>query len=230
MNSVDQKLELLRKVLKMEQFKASSLLDVISELFSDETSIAVSDTDKYIYYRPSKRIDLKIKPGDSIKEGTITHKALADKQKVSEFIHRDVFGTPYYGMAVPLLDEGKIEGCVTAIFPTLTSGKSVVTVKINDGWVPLPFSKIMYIEANDRKTYVHGEEYSGTHKYTVNEFDFLLPKDDFVRCHRSYIVNVNQIQEIYPDTHSTFLLVMKNQEKIPVSQSYASYFRKLLGF
>ncbi|MEI2435280.1 LytTR family DNA-binding domain-containing protein, partial [Priestia megaterium] len=43
-------------------------------------------------------------------------------------------------------------------------------------------------------------------------------------------VNVTQIQEIYPDTHSTFLLVMNNGEKIPVSQSYASYFRKLLGF
>jgi hypothetical protein len=230
MNTGDKKQNLSRKVLEMEQFKTSSLLDVMSELFSDEASIAVSDTNEYIYYRPSKRINLKIKPGDSIKEGTITYKALANKQKVSEFIQRDVFGVPYYGMAVPLLDEGKLEGCVTAIFPALTSSKSVVTVKINDGWVPIPFSKVMYLEANDRKTYVFAEEYSGTHKYTLNEFDFLLPKDYFVRCHRSYIVNVNHIQEIYPDTHSTFLLVMKNGAKIPVSQSYASYFRKLLGF
>ncbi|MBO1915005.1 LytTR family transcriptional regulator DNA-binding domain-containing protein, partial [Microvirga sp. 3-52] len=38
------------------------------------------------------------------------------------------------------------------------------------------------------------------------------------------------IKEIFPDTHSTFVLAMDDETKIPVSQSYASYFRKLLGF
>ena len=52
----------------------------------------------------------------------------------------------------------------------------------------------------------------------------------FIRCHRSFIVNVHHIKEIFPDTHSTFVLAMANGEKISVSQSYASYFRKLLGF
>ena len=93
----------------MKPFKASALLDVISELFSDEASIAVSDLETYVYYRASKRINLKISPGDQIKKGTITYKALERKQKVSEFIHRDVFGTPYYGMAVPFLDEGDVK-------------------------------------------------------------------------------------------------------------------------
>ncbi len=44
----------------MEDITLSSLLDVIGELFSD--------TKEYIYYRPSKRIDLKISAGDPIKE------------------------------------------------------------------------------------------------------------------------------------------------------------------
>ncbi len=214
----------------MTPFNMNSIFDAIGELFSDETSIAVANTDEYIYYRPSKRINLKIKKGDPIKEGTITYKALTGKQKISEFIDRDLFGVPYYGMAVPLFHEGKLEGCVSAIFPTLTNGKSVVTVKYNDGWVPVPFPEVMYLEASDRKTHVVAEKLSGTHKYTINEFDFLLPKDYFVRCHRSFIVNVNYIKEIYPDTHSTLLLIMKNETKITVSQSYTSYFRKLLGF
>jgi hypothetical protein len=214
----------------MEQFKIDSIFEAMGELFSDETSFAVSNTTEYIYYRPSQRIDLKIKKGDPIKEGTITHKALAGKQKISEFIDRDLFGVPYYGMAVPLVDEGKLEGCVSAIFPTLTTGKSVVTVKHNDGWVPVPFPEVMYLEASERKTHVVTEKLSGTHKYTLNEFEFLLPKDYFVRCHRSFIVNVNHIKEIFPDTHSTLVLIMKNQTKIAVSQSYSSYFRKLLGF
>ncbi|MGG2093351.1 LytTR family DNA-binding domain-containing protein [Bacillus sp. S13(2024)] len=214
----------------MEDITLGLLLDVVGEVFSDEISIAVSNTKEYIYYRPSKRIDLKISVGDLIKEGTIAHKALVTKQKVSEFINRDVFGIPYHGMAVPFFNNGELEGCVTAIYPALTDGKSVVTLKTMDGWVPIPFSEVIYLEAKDKKTYVNAEELSGTHKYSLQEFEYLLPRDSFIRCHRSFIVNVNHIKAIYPDTHSTFLLSMDNGERVPVSQSYASYFRKLLGF
>ncbi len=51
----------------MEDKTLGLLLDVVGELFSDEISIAVSNTKEYIYYRPSKRIDLKISAGDPIK-------------------------------------------------------------------------------------------------------------------------------------------------------------------
>lgn len=76
--------------------------------------------------------------------------------------------------------------------------------KTTDGWIPVPFSKVMYLEAKDKKTYVNAEELTGTHKYSLQEFEYLLPKDSFIRCHRSFIVNVNHIKAIYPDTHSTF--------------------------
>ncbi|WP_409304170.1 LytTR family DNA-binding domain-containing protein [Peribacillus sp. SCS-155] len=214
----------------MDSITVVSLLDVIGELFSDEISIAVSNTTEYIYYRPSKRIDLKIRPGDRVREGTIAYKALATNQKVSEFINRDVFGVPYHGMAVPFLHEGKLQGTVTAIYPALSDGKSVVTIKTQDAWIPIPFSDVVYLEAKDKKTYVFSAEQSGTHKNSLQEFEYLLPKDYFIRCHRSFIVNVNHIKEIYPDTHSTFLLYMDNGDRVPVSQSYSSYFRKLLGF
>ncbi len=209
---------------------AETLIDLISELFSDETSIALSDTEKYVYYRPSKRINLKIKPGDPVVEGTIAYKALNSKQKVSEYIDRDIFGVPYYGMAVPYEVEGEVAGCVTAIFPTLTNAMSVITIKSEDRWVPTPFSDIVYIEAKNRQTYVIGEHTTGTHKYTLNEFDFFLPRDRFIRCHRSFIININHIKEIYPDTHSTFVLKMTDGSSVPVSQTHSSYFRKLLGF
>lgn len=215
---------------QMDNFTIAPLLDVIGELFSDEISIAVSNTAEYIYYRPSKRIDLKIRSGDIVKDGTIAHKALISGQKESEFIDRDVFGVPYHGMAVPLHHNGTLEGCVTAIYPAFTDGKSVVTIKTEDGWVPIAFEKVIYLEVKNRKTYVYTEGFVGTHKNTLQEFEYSLPRESFVRCHRSFIVNVSHVKEIHPDTHSTFLLAMKNGTTIPVSQSYASYFRKLLGF
>ncbi|WP_188207897.1 LytTR family DNA-binding domain-containing protein [Alkalibacillus aidingensis] len=213
----------------MEPLKMTTLLDLIGELLSDETSIALSDTDQYLYYLPSKQIDLKIKSGDPILKGTITYKALQMKQKVSEYIDRDVFGVPYYGMAVPYKDQGEVKGCVTAIFPTLTNAMSVVSIKMDDIWVPTPFDEVVYIEAKQRKTYIVSQKHMGTHKYTLNEFDYFLPRDSFIRCHRSFIVNVNHIDEIYPDSHSTFTLKMVDGSIIPVSQSHSSYLRKLLG-
>ena len=214
----------------MEKLSIISLLDVIGELFSDEVSIAVSTIDEYIYYRPSKRIDLKIKPGDKVKEGSIAQKATTSKQKVSEFVNRDVFGVPYHGMAVPFELNGKLEGCVTAIYPALTDGKSVVTIKTLDGWKPIPFDDVIFLEVKNRKTYVVSPSIVGTNKNTLQEFEYTLPRDHFIRCHRSYIVNVHHITDIYPDSHSTFILEMSNGSKVPVSQSYSSYFRKLLGF
>lgn len=208
----------------------ASLLDVMGELFSDEVSIAVSNMEEYIYYRRSKRIDLKIQPGDPIKEGTIAYKAISTKQKTSEFIDRSIFGVPYHGMAVPYYENDEIAGCVMAIYPAFTDGKSVVTVRTEDGWKPIPFHDVKYLEARDRKTHVISDKYVGTHKNTLQEFEYILPRELFVRCHRSFIVNVHHIDEIFPDTHSTLLLSMTGGEKIPVSQSYSSYFRKLLGF
>lgn len=214
----------------MDMLNLNALLDVLGELFSDEISIAVSNKTEYIYYLPSKRIDLKIQKGDLVKEGTIAFKALAEEQKVSEFINRDLFGVPYHGMAVPFYNEGKLEGCVTAIYPAFTDGKSVITVKTTDGWIPTPFENVQYVKVNDRKTYIITKIFTGTHKNTLQEFEYILPRESFVRCHRSFIVNVNHIREIFPDTHSTFILEMNDGTKIPVSQSYASYFRRLLGF
>lgn len=214
----------------MERLRLGSLLDVVGELFSEEVSLAVSNSEEYIYYRPSKRVDLKIQPGDLLKEGTIAYKAVLSRQKVSEFIDRDVFGIPYHGMSVPFFHEGALQGSVTAIYPALTNGKLVVTIKTDDGWVPVPFSQVIYLEAKDKKTFVYADKHSGTHKYSLHEFEFLLPKEYFIRCHRSFIVNVNHIKEIFPDTHSTFVLSMSNGDQVHVSQSYSSYFRRLLGF
>lgn len=81
---------------------------------------------------------MKISAGDPIKEGTIAHKAMVTKQKVSEFINRDIFGIPYLGTAVPFLYNENLEGCLVAIYPALTDGKSVVTLQNQSGLLELP--------------------------------------------------------------------------------------------
>lgn len=215
----------------MDKSLISSIIEIVSDL-PGEASIAVSDDQQFLYYKPSKKIDLKIQPGDRIKEGTVTYQAITHHQKISQNIDSTVFGVPYYGLSYPILEAGTSKGCVTAILPAKPPKKSppFVTVKIKDHWTPVPFDQILYLETQNRKTLVKSEKGEGFHKFTLNDFESFLPEDIFVRCHRSYIVNIQFIADIYPDSHSTFLLMMKDGTKIPVSQGYASYFRKLLAF
>jgi two-component system response regulator LytT len=218
------------EVNRMDTVAIPSIASVIAELFPNDMSIAVSDANQFIYYKPSKAIDLNIQPGDKIKEGTVTYQALTARQKLSAHVDASVFGVSYFGMSVPIFEQGQAKGCITAILPSKPAQLSFLTVKTSDRWIPVPCEKIIYLEAQNRKTKVKTAQIEGFHKCNLSELEFMLPQDGFMRVHRSYIVNVNEIQEIHPDSHSTFLLIMKDQSKIPVSQTYASYFRKALYF
>jgi two-component system LytT family response regulator len=223
----------------METSSVLSIVKAISDVFPQEASIAIADKSKFIYYQPSRAIDLKIKPGDFIVEGTLTRKALQYKQKVEQYLENSVFGVPYYAMSTPIFHEGDAQGCITAIFPPTASPVSpklprhhFLIGKAEDRWLPIPLHEIHFIESDKGKTYLYTERGIYVNKYSLVELERLLPLDRFIRCHRAYIINVHSIDEIHPDFHSTFMLIMNDpaRTRVPVSQKYASSFRRLLGF
>lgn len=216
----------------MDPTTVSLLMDGLRALLPEETSIAVSNRHTFIFYQPSKHIDLKIRPGDTVDENTITFNAIQQQKKVCGTKDSSLFGIPYYGTSIPLTKDGVTTGAITTVSPPervqLTT--SFLTAKTADCWLPIRFEDITYLEARNRKTYVHSAAENSTHRLNLSELASSLPKAIFVRCHRSYIVNLNHIKEIHPDSHSTFLLIMKDDAKIPVSQSFSSHFRKLMNF
>ncbi|AGT33230.2 LytR family transcriptional regulator [Geobacillus genomosp. 3] len=221
----------LQEVGDMDSLLVSAIRQVVNEWFPVEASLVISDDRRYIYYQPSRQIDLKIRPGDEIKPDSVTYKALVIRRKIEEQKDSRVFGVPYFGVSVPILEDGVPKGCVTAVWPKKPLlATSYLTIRTMDRWVPVPFDAVVYLEAQNRKTFVKSMHVGGHHKYNLTELEFSLPADRFIRCHRSYIVNVEYIAEIQPDSHSTFLLVMKDGSKVPVSQTYASHFRRRLGF
>ncbi|MEC1613070.1 LytTR family DNA-binding domain-containing protein [Bacillus mojavensis] len=68
--------------------------------------------------------------------------------------------------------------------------------------------------------------------YSVNDtlvvIEKKLPEPDFLRVHRSFVVNTEYIKEIQPWFNSTYNLMMKDGSKIPVSRTYAKELKKLL--
>ncbi|MGM8212403.1 LytTR family DNA-binding domain-containing protein [Virgibacillus sp. W0430] len=212
--------------------KIPTLINSFYNLFPGEKSIAVSDSTSFIYFKPSRSIDLNICINDPIKKEPVTYQAIQTQKKVAAQIDDSSFSTPYYGVSVPIIENDHLKGAMTAFFPQELNDLTppFLTVKTTDKWLPIHLKHIIYMEAQNRKTHILSMVGKGTHRNNLSELEFVLPKDMFIRCHRSYIVNLHQIKEIHPDSHSTFSLVMKDDSRVPVSQSYAKNFRKRFGF
>jgi len=216
----------------VEKLTISSLINILEEIVPNDASIAIADDKRFIDYYPSEYVDLNIRPGDEIDKETVTYKALTNQKKVSEFKDDRLFGMPYYGISVPLLSNGEPKGCITTILPHRQNyfPTEMLTIRTTDRWTPVRFSEVIVLEALQRRTKVQTINKAGNHRYNLTKLEFMLPSDIFIRCHRSYIVNINHIVEIHPDSHSTFMLIMKNDIRVPVSQTYARNLRRLLHF
>ena len=90
-----------------------------------------------------------------------------------------------------------------------------ITVKSGDTIIHFPFSSLTYVEVNGKHLYFNltdktVQEVSGTLK---NYEELLLSRSEFVRTHRSYIVNMLQIKELSPSGIITF-----SEKNVPVSR------------
>jgi two-component system LytT family response regulator len=105
-----------------------------------------------------------------------------------------------------------------------------VVAKTRNTIVVLPAHQINYIEAQDDYVmiYVNGAHY--LKQKTLNFYEKHLDPKDFLRVHRSYIVRLDQIAKIEPYEKSTYLLILKNGERVPVSRSGYSRLKEVLDY
>lgn len=216
----------------VDQQTVQTILRNYFRLFPNADSIAISDTSKYIYYEPSVHLDLHIKPGDQVPKNSTTYEAIQKQRRVKEVMEHEEEDVLYRSISEPIITKGEVIGAMTAIYPLHISLSHLpyLTIRTQDRWVPIHLKDIVFLEASNRKTHISSRKYKGTHRDNLSELEAKLPAENFIRCHRSYIINLHQINEIHPDSHSTFILRMTDGSRIPVSQSYSKRFRKLLGF
>lgn len=76
-----------------------------------DTGFALTDREKYIMYSPSKKLDLKISPGTSLRAGTAVVRAMEENRRVVIRGDKATFGIPYIAMAHPITTEnGEVVG------------------------------------------------------------------------------------------------------------------------
>lgn len=93
----------------------------------------------------------------------------------------------------------------------------------------IPVSSISYLEAADDYVKIHCTSGVFLKNKTMNFFEQTLPSDDFVRTHRSYIVNVKEVTKIEPYEKESYLAVLRSGEKLPVSLKGYAKLKLVLG-
>ena len=214
----------------MEQLKQYSLL--MEEWVPKDASIAIAAGDQYIYYQAGGH-DLHLKAGQKIQSNSIADLVLKKGCRTEAVLEDVLFQVPYYGIGYPIEINGEKAALVVILPPHLavpiTSLYKFLTGKQEDEWKPISIEKVSHIESLQKKTwfYANKEPYKTT--IPLKDLQLRLP-DNFLRIHRSYIVNISFIDRIVRDFSSNLLIQLLDGTELPVSQSYMADVRGALGF
>lgn len=94
----------------------------------------------------------------------------------------------------------------------------------------IPAHEVFYLEAADDYVKVHTKDGYFLKSKTMGHFEQVLDANQFVRSHRSYIINITQITRIDPYEKDNHVAVLKSGAKVPVSRSGYPKLKSVLGF
>ena len=63
----------------------------------------------------------------------------------------------------------------------------------------------------------------------MNYYEETLDSSAFFRTHRSFIINLQQLTKIEPLEKNTFVVLLKNGKKVPLSRSGYARLKEVLG-
>ncbi len=94
----------------------------------------------------------------------------------------------------------------------------------------LSIDDIVFLSARNKSTYAHTYENQFLVDFTLGELEEKLGSESFVRVHRSYMINLNTIQEIQR-VDGAFVVVAADRDEtnIPVARRQARAFRQAVG-
>ncbi len=104
-----------------------------------------------------------------------------------------------------------------------------VVIKLNNKIKIIPFNEILFLEAAEDYVFIHTAEGRYMKHKTMIFFENALDKTQFVRCHRSYIVDVQQINRLEIYEKDSHVAILKSGAKVPVSKSGYSRLKLVLG-
>lgn len=131
-----------------------------------------------------------------------------------------------------LTQDERFDSRFRALVEDIKSGSKFVkrlTIKLTGRTILLPTDEIDWIETHGNYVKVHAGRESHLIRGTMQSLETKLDPEKFVRVHRSAIVNVEKIKEIYPRSNGDQDLVLQNGQKLMLSRNYRDNFFAVLG-
>lgn len=93
----------------------------------------------------------------------------------------------------------------------------------------IPVHDVFYLEAADDYVKVHTKEGYFLKNKTMSHFEQVLDGQQFVRSHRSFIINIQQITRIDPYEKDGHVAVLRSGAQVSVSRSGYGKLKEVLG-
>ena len=104
-----------------------------------------------------------------------------------------------------------------------------VVVKEGSNIRIIPVNEILYIEAYDDYVKIYTAKEMFLKKKTMSFFEQMLDPDQFVRVHRSYIMQLSHLTRIEPLEKDTHVALLKSGTRIPLSKTGYNKLKSVLG-
>ncbi|MEX1188008.1 MAG: LytTR family DNA-binding domain-containing protein, partial [Bacteroidia bacterium] len=83
----------------------------------------------------------------------------------------------------------------------------------------IPLDEIRYLEAYDDYVKIFSSNDMYLKKQTLSYFEKNLPQDEFIRIHRSVILNIKELSRIEQAEKDSHWVILRDQSRLPVSRS-----------
>lgn len=93
----------------------------------------------------------------------------------------------------------------------------------------IPVHEIQYVEAYDDYVKIYTQKEMFLKKKTMSFYEQSLNADQFVRVHRSYIIQLTQLTRIEPLEKDSHVALLKSGVRIPLSKSGYAKLKTVLG-
>jgi two-component system, LytTR family, response regulator len=114
-------------------------------------------------------------------------------------------------------------------FNGLAEKRDRLVVRVKNEIKIIPTTEVVYFEAEGDYIAIHTPLGKFLKKMTMKALEEAIDPFRFVRVHRSFILNVNQIAKIEPYERENYLVKLLSGGQVPVSKSGYSRLRQVLG-
>jgi len=94
-----------------------------------------------------------------------------------------------------------------------------LTVRNNGQVLFLSFEEIEWIEAAGNYVRLNAGGESHLLRETMSGGESKLPRERFLRIHRSALVNLEAVRELVPSPHGDFVVALKSGKRLPLSRA-----------